>query len=385
MTVLLRDYQVEALMAWFRSGKRGIVELPTGTGKTYIGLKAIDFYRVRGKRSFVVVPTRVLMRQWRHRIVECLSVREHDVGLVYGREKSFKDITVSVINTAVKYTDKISSDYDLLILDEVHHYFAPKWYKIIEDCYDSCDVLGLSATVERHDNRHLNSLLRVVYSKSFHYMRKRNYVSQVRVYILRVPLSINERIVYEDLSRKIWRLMNRLHIARVFGDKKSVRECEYRVMSLVNMRKQLCSECSSKLPVILRIVREHISEKILVFAESIKSVIMIKEYLRKHGIKCETIHSKRKDRDKVLEYWKRGVFNVLLSVRVLDEGIDVPDCSVGIIVSNSLTKRQLVQRIGRIVRPKRGKVAKIYIIPASGTFEERVARKLKSLLISEYY
>ena len=385
MTVILRDYQVESLMSWFRANRKGIIELPTGTGKTYIGLKAIEYYRIKKKRVFIVVPTIVLLRQWHEKITKNLNVNDSEIGFLYGKEKSFRSITIGVINTSVKYSDRIANEYDLLILDEVHHYFAPKWYKLIEVCYDKCDILGLSATVERYDNRHLQSPLKVVYRKSFHYMRKRNYVAPVKIYIYRVPLTLDERLVYDNLSQKIRKVARDLDISKAFGNKKIIKELEVRLMKLVNIRKQLCSESYNKLPIILKIIEENPNEKILVFTESIRSIIRLKQFLREHGIKCETIHSKRKDRKKVLEYWKKGVFNVLLSVRVLDEGIDVPECSVGIIVSNSLAKRQLVQRIGRIVRPKPNKVAKIYIIPSSFTFEERVAWKLRQLLLSEYY
>ena len=156
-------------------------------------------------------------------------------------------------------------------------------------------------------------------------------------------------------------------------------------MILTNKRRQLTSESITKLPKIAQIIKEHENEKIIIFTESKRTVEQLYKYLRQFGFKCGIVHSGIKRRHMVLEAWKRGIFNVLLTVRVLDEGIDVPQCSVGIIVSNSLTKRQLVQRIGRVVRPKPGKIAKIYIVISSGTFEERIARKLKYLLTTSMY
>jgi len=385
MTIVLRDYQLEALMAWFRNDRKGIIELPTGTGKTYIGMKVLEYYYNKGRNVMVVVPTEILLRQWREKILKYTIVKPHEVGLLYGREKSFKRVTISIVNTCVKYLDRVKSCFDLFILDEVHHYFAPVWSKLISEIYDNKDILGLSATVERSDRRHLNSPLKVIYRKSYVYMQSRGYVAPIKVYIRRVPLTSEEMLEYSELENAIRNVNNKLESAKHFGSEKEVRALEKKLMILVNKRKQLCSEAVNKLPVVLDIIKENEGSKIIVFTESIRTVVQLKEYLERHGVRCGVVHNKVKNRKMVLEMWRRGVFNVLLTVRVLDEGIDVPDCNVAIIVSNSLAKRQLIQRIGRTVRPRPGKTAKIYIVSASATFEERIARMIRRIIYEAYH
>ena len=388
MTVVLRDYQNEALIRWFRNNRKGIVELPTGTGKTYIGLKLLELYYHKNAKVVIVVPTEVLLKQWYQKILKHTDIKSTDIGFLYGKEKRLKRVVIGIINTIVKYSDLLAKNYDLFILDEIHHYFAPKWNIFLERIKNK-DIIGLSATVERSDNLHLNSYLRIIYKKDYNYMMKRNYVSKVEVKIIKTDLTTREYWIYRDLDDKIKEIAKKLDDLRysISNREYSYHENRYRrlLMILTNKRRQLCSESITKLPKIAQIIKENENERIIVFTESKRSVEQLYKYLRQFGFKCGIIHSGIKRRDMILESWKRGIFNVLLTVRVLDEGIDVPDCSIGIIVSNSLTKRQLVQRIGRVVRPKPGKIAKIYIVISSGTFEERIARKLKYLLTTSMY
>ena len=380
-------------MSWFRAQRKGIIELPTGTGKTYIGMKVMEYYYLKGKNVCIIVPTEVLMKQWKEKILKHTQVKSYDVGFLYGKEKQIKRVTIAIINTAVKFLHILRNHFDLFILDEVHHYYAPVWFKLINAIYPEKDILGLTATHERADRRHEKSPLPIVYSKTYAYMQNRGYVAPIKVEVVRVPLTFEERMIYEELEEKIRQLKNKIDNLPYEVSKEDY-EREYerlhrQLMILINKRKQLCSEAVNKLPVIYEIVKRELEEnpnsKILVFTESIRTVIQIRDYLEKHGIKCGVVHSKVKHRDVVLNMWKRGIFNVLLTVRVLDEGIDVPECNVGIIVSNSLTRRQLVQRIGRIVRPRPNKVAKIYIVTATATFEERIARLIREVIYKTYY
>ncbi|MEM3619204.1 MAG: helicase-related protein, partial [Candidatus Korarchaeum sp.] len=76
----------------------------------------------------------------------------------------------------------------------------------------------------------------------------------------------------------------------------------------------------------------------------------------------------------IFDRFRRGEVNVIVTTRVLDEGIDVPDADVAIIVSGSGSRRQMAQRVGRVVRGAPGKVADVYEIVTRGTVEERLSR-----------
>ena len=381
--IRLRSYQREALNTWLKNGRKGIIELPTGTGKTWLGLALLERH-YKKKRVVIVVPTEVLMRQWYEKILEHTSVSRRSVGFLYGKEKNFRRrVIIGIINTVVKYAEYLSKKYDLFILDEVHHYFAPRWSCLLEKIRNK-DVLGLSATVERSDNLHQKSYLKVIYTRNYDYMLRRKYVAKVDIKIVHTELTEKESTIYYELDEKIKEVAKKLDDDEFWGENYTAEKYRKILMILANKRRQLCSESVTKPPVIAQILRKHRKDRVIVFTESKKTVEQLYRYLSRYkSFKCGVVHSGVKKRHRILEAWKRGEFNVLLTVRVLDEGIDVPECSVGVIVSNSLAKRQLVQRIGRIVRPKPRKVAKIYIVVSKYTFEERVARRLERLL--RYY
>ena len=121
-------------------------------------------------------------------------------------------------------------------------------------------------------------------------------------------------------------------------------------------------------------------KRIIVFTESIESAERLKAYLRGKGIKAETYHSgKRGTWPAYRMGWLRGDFRVLITVHALEEGIDVPEVGVGIFVASGTTTRQIIQRVGRLVRPMPGKVARLYIVYVPGTVEERVRSLLMEL------
>ena len=381
--IRLRSYQREALRTWLKNGRKGIIELPTGTGKTWLGLALLERH-YKNKRVVIIVPTEVLLKQWYQKILENTSIKRRSIGFLYGKEKNLRrKVIIGIINTAVKYADILAKRYDLFILDEVHHYFAPRWNSLLEKIKDK-DVLGLSATAERSDKLHEKSYLKVIYTKSYDYMLRRKYVAKVDIKIVHTELTEKESTIYYELDEKIKEVAKKLDDAEFWGENYTAEKYRKILMILANKRRQLCSESVTKPPVIAQILRKHRKDRVIVFTESKKTVEQLYRYLSRYkSFKCGVVHSGIKKRHRILEGWKRGEFNVLLTVRVLDEGIDVPECSVGVIVSNSLAKRQLVQRIGRIVRPRPRKVAKIYIVVSKYTFEERVARRLERLL--RYY
>ena len=104
----------------------------------------------------------------------------------------------------------------------------------------------------------------------------------------------------------------------------------------------------------------------------------------KYRIPAEEYHSKlgEADRRKALKKWGR-TFSVLLSVHALEEGIDVPEASVGIVIGSGKTERQLIQRIGRLVRPRPGKIARIHVIYAKGTVEEDLPTIIRDVLTKD--
>jgi len=398
--VTLRPYQAEAVSMWLAS-RRGIVELPTGTGKTYLAMYIIWEYLKDGKRVAVIVPTQYLAHQWKEKM-KAYGFR--GIGLFYANEKKLGEITVFVYNSAIMNPEKVL-EHDLIVVDEIHHFGAEGGLPLLKAMVDcGKDILGLTATLERADNRHfaIKALVPVVYRMSVSKAIAQGYIVRAEVIPVEATLTMWERVRYEEIEQEIreiarrldgtgaslamWRspirLLNSRERPLTLSRKEKLKK---RLMILINMRKQLTSEAVDKKHKVYEIIQRHQGERVIVFSESIRTVEELKKYLLERGVRCETIHSKKpmRKRRQILEAWGRD-FDVLLAVRSLDEGIDVPEVGVGIIVSSGLATRQNVQRIGRLVRPAPGKKkATIYVVYARGTFEERLVRKIKRIVESD--
>lgn len=153
-SVILRDYQKQAIEAWIANGKRGIITLPTGSGKTIIGIKAISLLNTP---TIVIAPTLDLVDQWRSNLRDELNV---EVGILGRGEQEIKALTVSTYDSAYIHADKIGNKFYFMIFDEVHH-LPSAGYRNIAEMFASPFRMGLTATFEREDGLHteLNRLV----------------------------------------------------------------------------------------------------------------------------------------------------------------------------------------------------------------------------------
>ena len=152
-------------------------------------------------------------------------------------------------------------------------------------------------------------------------------------------------------------------------------------MQAIARRKKLLSRIEEKKEKILEILSRHPDERVIVFSESVQAIEEIKEFLSDNGLKSETFHSKVEPWRKmeILQEWGRS-FDVLLSVRALEEGLDVKEAGIAILITSGKSKRQFIQRIGRIIRPVEGKLAKFYVVYCPGTIEETYASIIQKIL-----
>jgi superfamily II DNA or RNA helicase len=368
----LRDYQVEALNSWHKSGMRGTVVQTTGTGKTYLAIKIIGDELEKGGSVAVIVPTIALADQWRQRIADYLNV---EPAMYYGFEKNLGRVTIFVVNSAYAHLDLLK-DFSLIVLDEAHHYSAPSWSRIIEAIKDK-KVLGLTATPERQ-------ALPIVTKMNVADARAKGAVVDVDIIPVYASLNEDERLEYEAIEERMREVMDALKQAEARGDKQEAEWLNKQYVILANRRKQLMSNIEDKRMKVVEIAKKHPNEKILVFTEAIEGAEKIAEELNKNGIPAETYHSKKpkRIRETLLKDWGNK-FRVLVAVRSLDEGIDVPDASVAIMVASGKTIRQLTQRLGRILRPAPGKTkAYMYVVLGENTYERSILSQLRNIAFS---
>ncbi len=373
----LRDYQREALEAWERNGFRGVIALPTGSGKTVIALAGVARLNVR---TLVVVYTKDHIKQW----VEAFKkfTNAHGlIGMYYGEEKSIAPITITTYQSAYRNTSSFAKHFALIVFDEAHHLPAEK-FKHIAFKMPAPYRMALSATPEREDGKHVEIfplIGGVVYFKSASELAEKGYLAPFTVKRIKVKLTEDERRRYEELKRKFRMLakgreFQELVEAAKEGDKDAIEALKVHA----EMR-NIVNYSESKLKAVEDIVREELSKgsKIIVFtqykaqAEEIASRV---KGLLLHGELSES------EREKVLKAFKTAKTGVLVVTTVGDEGLDIPDANVGIVVSGTSSRRQFIQRLGRLLRPKPGKIAVLYEVITAGTSEEYQARKRKELL-----
>ena len=372
--VILRPYQEEAYQAWVERGRRGVVVAPTGTGKTVIAAHAI---RASGLPTLVVVPTKRILKTW----VTALARFGLRATAFYGRKKSPSPLTISIYNSVVRHPE-IVDRFGMVVLDEVHHAAAEVFRKIL-DLIEGRAVMALTATLKRGDGRHTEIVARlpVVYALDLKTAMERGYVAPIEIVPVPAPLTDWERRLYNDVEQRIRRVRAELAAAKASSSNYLIERLDRRLKMLLNERRQLLSKIPSKRARVLEIVRSIGDERVIVFSESIESIEELKRYLVENGVSAETYHSKKPEavRDAIFADWGKG-FRVLLAVRALDEGVDVPEVKTGIIIASGKETRQLVQRQGRLIRPVQGKTARLYVVYAENTYEYEIFLKLKGII-----
>ncbi len=380
----LKEYQYEALDAWLLNEKRGVVVLPTGTGKTYVGIAAIAANK---GPTLIVVPTLELMDQWYAKIKEYFNVA---VGRFGGGLKEVEYITVITYDSAYINAEFLGNKFLLLIFDEVHH-LPSEGFRQIALLSAAPFRLGLTATPEREDQMHnlLPTLVGdVIYRRSVVEM-KGKYVAPFEVVRYYVDLTKDEAKRYEALRRKFKSFFEetgiKLDSLEDFyqmiihsGRDKKAREA----LLAWNEARKLALNASNKLLALERVLQEHKGERIIIFTEfnSFARMISIK-YL----IPEITYKTPEKERILTMDRFRKGIYKVIVTSKVLEEGIDVPSANVGIILSGSGSKREFIQRLGRILRPAKDKNAVLYEIVTRNTSEVNVSYRRRRQALSDLF
>lgn len=378
-SIKLRDYQKLAMDAWIANDKRGIIVLPTGSGKTLLGVKAISLLNTP---TIVVAPTLDLVDQWRSKLKEELKV---DVGILGGGERDIRALTVSTYDSAYIHADRIGNRFSLIIFDEVHHLPA-EGYRNIAEMFASPFRMGLTATFEREDGLH-KELSRLVGGKVF---EKRvvdlvgEHLSPFRLEKIVVELTeeekkdyaINQKIFSDYLVRSNLTIRNPEDFQRLVM--RSGRDPEARRALLArNRARDIAFNSVSKIRKLSEILRRHNEGRIFIFTEHNKLVHRIsREFL----IPSITYRTASKERSETLDRFRSGTYRAVVTSKVLDEGIDVPDADVGIILSGTGSERAFIQRLGRILRKKEGKEAVLYEILSAKTSETNTASRRERAL-----
>jgi superfamily II DNA or RNA helicase len=373
--VELRSYQNEALDKWQAAGKRGVLVLPTAAGKTFIALKAVDLLKVQ---TLIVVPTLDLLDQWKKRVRDCLGV---EVGVVGGGENAVRMVTVATYDSAYAQAAQLGNKFLFLIFDEVHHLASPGYMQIAE-MYIAPYRMGLTATYERSDQRHTLLPLLVgdpVYSVSVEELTAGKHLSNYTYEKVSVELTAEEQQTYDVQMVIFKKYLAERHIVlkTAFDFQRFImttgRDSHAREALLArNKALKIAVNSTAKLDLLSKKLETYKNEKTLIFTLYNDLVYTVS---RRFLIPAVTHQTPREERREILANFGSGKYKVIVTSQVLDEGVDVPDAAVGIVLGGTGSRREYVQRLGRLLRKKEGKTAKLLEIISKETVEVGISRR----------
>jgi superfamily II DNA or RNA helicase len=362
-------HQTEALAEWWKSGGRGVVVLPTGTGKTFLAVLAIH---KAGRPALVVTPTIDLLNQW---YAELLVAFGGQVGLIGGGHYDIQPLTVTTYDSAYIHLDRWGDRFGLLVFDECHHLPGPTYLMAAVGSLAPYR-LGLTATPERADgNEHLlESLIGPqVYRREIKELAG-DFLADYRAQRLYVELSPEETERYQA-AREVYRQFvadRGISMGGSHGWQRFIQEtCRSKegraAFQAFREQKRLSLAAPAKLRVLENLLESHRRDRVLIFTYDNATVYQI---ARRFLVPAITHQTKAKERRLILERFHAGDYQTVVTSRVLNEGVDVPAANVGIVLSGSGTVREHVQRLGRLLRKYGDKQAILYEVVSRGTTEE---------------
>ncbi|MFX0123274.1 MAG: DEAD/DEAH box helicase [Candidatus Hodarchaeota archaeon] len=368
----LRSYQQEAIDKWKGNQYYGSIQLPTGAGKSLIGIDAIHYVH---ERTLILVPNLALVDQWVDFTSKFLSIPVNQIGIFNGQKKAFREYPIVIstyqllsqyLQDLHAYRDKDSSTkplrekilvedtigffthkFGLLIADESHHIQAETFRQIALDL-EIPRRLALSATIEKsvHSSLVIATLGPIIYKVGYGLLAREGFIAPIFFKRIHIPLTTDEK---GYLNRKG---------KRAYG--------------------KVSRQASNKLLAIQKILEAPVTSQTLIFTSRIKHAMKIHSYLKEHGINTTVLtgHTVMNDRElnQILDQFRQGKIQTLVLVKMLNEGFDAPADTI-VIASGTRNRREQIQRVGRATRP--GKVAKLFeliIDPLELNYEFEVAK-----------
>jgi superfamily II DNA or RNA helicase len=372
-------HQQEALDAWVGAGRRGVIVLPTAAGKTYLAQMAMQ---ATPRTTLITVPTLDLMHQWYAHLIAAFP--DAEIGLLGGGSRDRTPILVATYDSAAIHAESLGNRYALLICDECHH-LPSDFNRVIAEYAIAPYRLGLTATPDRTDGRHadLDTLLgSVVYYRTAEDLAGKALADHEIIQI-KVKLSQQERDRYEHLiqTRNAFLQNSNIWLGSVQGWQRFVQasaqsQAGRRAMLAHREAKAIALGTEGKLRILADLLAEHHPAQTLIFTNDNATVYRIsQEFL----IPALTHQTPVKERHEILQQFREGKYKTLVASHVLNEGVDVPEASVAILLSGTGSAREYIQRLGRVLRKgKTQKLARLYEVVAEETSEENVSRRRRS-------
>ncbi len=370
---VLKSHQSAGLAAWHANDRRGILAFATGSGKTFTALTAIrDAIEHRSEPTLVIVPDKTLFSQWLGELRS--GLKDLDVAILragagnsrwreglalWTRPDERRRLVLATVQTAssADFLDRIAGGSHLfLVADEVHRLGAPKRRAILRSETFGAR-LGLSATPERAGDPEGTAALLAFFDRV---LEPRYSLSDaVRDGVLckyfyrphPVELDHSELDDWQQLTTQI----NQLWARRQTGDTSEI--THNRLERLVFQRARIVKQAAAKVPLALRVITDNYErgQRWIVYCDDIDQLDRVMAVLQAADLTPMPYHSQMSgDREGTLR-WLNTQGGVVVSIKCLDEGVDIPSVTHALILASSKNPREFIQRRGRVLRTAPGK------------------------------
>lgn len=402
-TLVIRDYQKDAIRAWLRAKGRGILEMATGTGKTITSIYAIVtlLQQLRSANQacglVIVLPYKVLLEQWQDNFADfglfplpCYESKaiwlpklQSQVDLF--ERGSYKNLSVITTNTTF-YSDEFQRELAkmkgqfIFCVDEMHHLATEQGVSLLPP--DALFKIGLSATLmTKNENKSMDDLIAyfengIVYSFSLERAIDEGFLTPYKYYPVFIELTADEKEEYFILSKKIAK-------AYLMDESDNSKEI---LQALLMKRARIISSAENKLEVLRTMGGIIQGTKYNLFycgdrheadgryIDKVNRLLSFDLDMKTHTFTSEENRVERRD---ILNRFSNGDIEALTAIRCLDEGVDIPALRRAFILSSGTNPKEFVQRRGRILRRSPGKdTAEIYDFFVVPTLQSREIRRL---------
>ncbi len=369
-----RPFQSEALEAFRKGGGRGVVVLPTGAGKSHVAVLAINDRR---RSALVVAPTLDLVRQWYDLLRTSFAT---DVGIIGGGSYDLRPLTVTTYDSAYLHMQRLGDRFGLVVFDECHH-LPGETYQLAAELCLAPYRLGLTATPERTDGREatLDRLVGPILYRKDIVELSGEYLAEYETVRVDIELSAEEREEYAARRKEYIDFLRaqgiRMGGPRGWSDfvmRAARSDAGRRAFQSYLRQRELAFGASGKMRFVGRLLEQHRRDRTLIFTQDNATAYAVsREFL----LPAITHQTKVKERSEILERFSSGAYSALVTSKVLNEGVDVPEASVAIVMSGSGSVREHVQRLGRILRRQGDKHAILYELVANQTGESSTSER----------
>lgn len=382
-------YQQLAIEEWNKNQNVGMLSMATGTGKTFTALFALNELLRSGRLAVIVVPSKLLLEQWTDNITEFYpgiplllaggsnNWRGNSMKRIFISNIKQPKIILATMATAAS-PDFIAflkqSNNPILVADEAHRIGSPKYRTILNEIKFK-ERLGLSATPERLFDEEGNEAIMKAFGEKPVYLLPLfgkvklseedeeeipilgNFLTKYNYYFNTVNLTLEEQQKWNEITIEIKRFFG--SHPELIQDGGSARDQERLELLYIN-RSRILKKAVGKIDIACKAITEKYDEgsRWIIYCEDEEQMNSVAEAIRERHRNLAVLiyHSNMNEaeRDRTLQYFERHP-SVIVSIRCLDEGVDIPNVDGALILASSTNPRQYIQRRGRVLRKARGK------------------------------